>query len=94
MAATRPASGLATGGDFSAARHVLAEHRRAGIDFDTAWPTAVAAVRPNDRRVLRETGAAWKAEYEGRNSYGGSLMRALTAVLDHDAGQRGDRTIA
>ena len=68
----------------SARRHRL-RHRMA---------TAVAAVRPNDRRVLRETGAAWKAEYEGRNSYGGSLMRALTAVLDHDAGQRGDRTIA
>jgi hypothetical protein len=87
-------SGLAIGGDFAPARLVLADHLRAGVPFDVAWPCAIEAVTPNDRRVLRETGAAWKAEYEGRNSYGGNLLAALTAMLDNDAVQRGDRALA
>jgi hypothetical protein len=74
----------ATGGDFSAARIVLADQRRAGVPFDDAWPHAVKAVRPNDRAILHATAAAWRAECEGRDSHGGNLMATLTLVLDRD----------
>jgi hypothetical protein len=84
---------MASGGNFEPALVVLIEARKAGQDFVTAWPRAVEACDPDDRTTLRETTAAWKAEYQGKRSYGGDLLGAL-AVLDNDAGQRGDRASA
>jgi hypothetical protein len=75
---------LATGGNFAPARLVLADHRRAGVPFGTAWPRAIAAVRPDDRPTLRETRQAWQCEYEGGCSYGGNLLAALAVALDND----------
>jgi hypothetical protein len=82
---------LAEGGNFTPALAVLIEARRAGQDFSQAWPMALNAVDPCDREVLHETARAWKAEYQGERSYGGSLLAALTAMLDEgDTDQRGD----
>lgn len=80
------------GGNFEPALAVLIEARRNGLAFGTAWPKALAACDPDDRTVLHETAAAWKAEYEGERSYGGSLMGAL-AMLDQDTGQRHDQQL-
>jgi hypothetical protein len=51
------AARTATGGDFSPARTVLADYRRAGASFDVAWPKAIEAVDRNDRAILRSTAA-------------------------------------
>jgi hypothetical protein len=75
---------LALGGDFAPAFRVMADARRQGQDFDSAWPMAIKAVRPDDRATLRETCGAWRAEFERRRSYGGDLMSAMALVLDHD----------
>jgi hypothetical protein len=64
----------------------MADHRRAGVPFDTAWPRAIEAVRPDDRNALRETRAAWECEYQRHRSYGGNLMSAAGMALDLDAG--------
>jgi hypothetical protein len=75
---------LALGGDFAPAFRVMADARKQGHDFDSAWPMAIKAVRPDDRATLRETCGAWRAEFERRRSYGGDLMSAMALVLDHD----------
>jgi hypothetical protein len=81
---------LAEGGDFRPALRVMVEARRNGLTFSQAWPMALNAVDPCDREVLHATARAWKAEYQGERSYGGSLVAALAAMLDHDTGERGD----
>ena len=83
-----------TGGNFTPARLVLIDHLRAGVPFDRAWPAALAACDPDDRATLRETTAAWRAEYERRNSYGGDLMSTARMALDLDAGQHDQRILA
>jgi hypothetical protein len=77
---------LATGGDFEPALRVMADARKQGQDFDSAWPMAIKAVRPDDRATLRETCGAWRAEFERHRSYGGDLMSAAGMALDLDAG--------
>jgi hypothetical protein len=52
------AAWLATGGNFTPARIVLADQRKAGVPFDVAWPRAVAAVARDDRATLLVTRAA------------------------------------
>jgi hypothetical protein len=64
------------------------------VPFDIAWPRAIEAVRPDDRAALRETCAAWRAEFERRNSYGGDLMSTAGMALDLDAGQHDQRIVA
>ena len=83
---------MASGGNFEPALVVLIEARKAGQDFNTAWPRAVAACDPDDRASLLQTAAAWRLEYEGQRSWGGDLVGAL-AVLDRDTGQRHDQRI-
>jgi hypothetical protein len=83
----------ASGADFTPAFRIMADARKDGQDFDSAWPTALAACDPDARTTLRETAAAWRLEYEGQRSWGGDLVGAL-AVLDSDTGHRGDRAIA
>jgi hypothetical protein len=78
------------GGNFKPALAVLIEARRNGLAFGAAWPTALEACDPDDRTTLHETASAWRAEYERRNSYGGNLVAALAAMLDHDASHRHD----
>ena len=77
---------LALGGDFAPAFRVMADARKQGQDFDSAWPMAIKAVRPDDRATLRETCGAWRAEFERRRSYGGDLMSAAGMALDLDDG--------
>ena len=51
-------------------RELLAEHRRAGLDFAAAWPAALAALPSEDQRewgdVLEDTAPAWQSAYEGQ----------------------------
>jgi hypothetical protein len=77
------AAWLATGGNFTPARIVLADQRKAGVPFDVAWPRAVAAVARDDRATLLVTRAAWKCEYEGRRSQGGGLMARVARDTRH-----------
>jgi hypothetical protein len=63
---------------------VLAAARKAGADFAPAWPMAVAAAADDDRPILIETSAAWRLEYERRDSYGGNPLATMAAVLDDD----------
>ena len=84
----------ATGADFEPAFRVMRDARKDGQDFDSAWPAALAACDPDDRATLRETTAAWRAEYERRRSLGGDLMSAAGMALDLDAGQRDQRILA
>jgi hypothetical protein len=81
------------GGGYAPARVVLADQRKAGVPFDTAWPLAIQAVKAADRGILRATSEAWRLEYEGKRSWGGDLLAALAAMLDHDAGHRGDQEV-
>jgi hypothetical protein len=73
------------GGNFEPALRIMRDARKQGQDFDSAWPMAIEAVKRDDRNALRETTAAWRAEYERRNSYGGNLMSAAGMALDLDA---------
>jgi hypothetical protein len=82
------------GGNFRPALRVMIEARKDGLSFAQAWPAAIAACAPGDREVLCETSSAWEAEYQGERSYGGSLLAALTAMLDEgDTGQRDDNRL-
>ena len=84
---------MPNGGAFSPARIILTDQRKAGVPFNDAWPVAIEAVPPDDRAILRATTEAWRAEYEGRRSWGGNLAAALTAVLDTPNGQRDDHRV-
>jgi hypothetical protein len=89
-----PAAWHASGADFEPAFRVMADARKHGKSFEAAWPIALAACDPDARTTLLETAAAWRLEYEGRRSWGGDLLAALTVVLESDAGHRDDRVLA
>ena len=53
--------------DLERVRLVLADHRRAGQPFESAWLKAVGACRDRDmRHALIATSAAWEKAYCGR----------------------------
>ncbi len=57
------------------AREQLAEDRRHGVGFQTAWGKALAASPPTIRPALETTRAAWEAGYARRD-----LPRSAAAV--------------
>ena len=69
-------------GAVATVREQLAEQRHAGRDFAAAWPAALEALAPEDRRewfeALEDTSGAWEAAYQARPATRSEL--ALSAV--------------
>ncbi len=63
-------------------REQLAEHRRAGLPFGSAWVMALGALPAEDRRewaeVLEGTASSWEDAYTRRGQ--GRAQRALEAI--------------
>jgi hypothetical protein len=70
---------------------LLAEHRRAGLDFFQAWPLAIAAIRFTSIREQQswhavwddvEIFSAWMAAYDRRSNYTTDVVGALAGLAE------------